>query len=46
LNPFDGGIAAQLLFLFEKPGPMTDGKNGAGFISRNIVDPIAEATFD
>jgi Uracil DNA glycosylase superfamily len=44
-DPFDGGIDAQLLFLFEKPGPMTDGQTGSGFISRNNDDPTAEATF-
>jgi hypothetical protein len=44
-DPLDGGSTAQLLFLFEKPGPMTDGQSGSGFISRNNDDPTAEATF-
>jgi hypothetical protein len=51
-DPLDGGIDAQVLFLFEKPGPMTaDGSEfgarfGSGFISRNNDDPSAEATID
>jgi hypothetical protein len=47
-DPLDGGIDAQILFLFEKPGPMTaaTGKRaGSGFISRDNDDPTAEATF-
>ncbi len=47
-DPLDGGVEAQVLFLFEKPGPMTaeSGKRaGSGFISRNNNDPTAEATF-
>jgi hypothetical protein len=46
-DPLDGGVNADILFLFEKPGPMTsaDGK-GSGFISRNNDDPTAEATFN
>lgn len=49
-DPLDGGINAKALFLFEKPGPMTDetacGKRtGSGFISRDNDDPSAEATF-
>lgn len=47
-DPLDGGIDARVLFLFEKPGPMTaeSGKaTGSGFISRNNDDPTAEATF-
>ena len=49
-DPMDGGIAAVVLFLMEKPGPMTDddaltGRLGSGFISRNNDDPSAEATF-
>jgi hypothetical protein len=49
-DPLDGGVEAQVLFLFEKPGPMTaelgGGKrSGSGFISRNNDDPTAEATF-
>ncbi|MGF6637026.1 uracil-DNA glycosylase [Paraburkholderia sp. MM6662-R1] len=47
-DPADGGIEADMLFLLEKPGPMTSrtGKRqGSGFISRNNDDPTAEATF-
>ena len=49
-DPMDGGIDAQALFLFEKPGPMTTtgvsgNRTGSGFISRNNDDPTAEATF-
>jgi uracil-DNA glycosylase len=44
-DPLDGGINAQMLFLFEKPGPMTADATGSGFISRNNDDPTAEATF-
>jgi len=47
-DPRDGGVAAQVLFLMEKPGPMTDnngltGRTGSGFISRDNDDPTAEA---
>ena len=46
-DPLDGGINAQILFLFEKPGPMTDvSHGGSGFISRDNNDPTAKATFD
>jgi len=48
-DPFDGGIDARVLLLFEKPGPMTakTGKRiGSGFISRNNDDPTAAAIFD
>lgn len=46
-DPLDGGCSADILFLFEKPGPMTSaGGKGSGFISRNNDDPTAEATFD
>lgn len=48
-DPLDGGVNAQVLFLFEKPGPMTavEGRRaGSGFISRNNDDPTAEATFN
>ena len=48
-DPLDGGIDAQVLFLFEKPGPMTaeaGRRAGSGFISRNNDDPTAEATFN
>lgn len=45
-DPFDGGSEAKILFLFEKPGPMTSAKHrGSGFISRNNDDPTAEAIF-
>lgn len=47
-DPRDGGVDATILFLFEKPGPMTDafrkGKPGSGFVSRNNDDPTAEWT--
>jgi hypothetical protein len=47
-DPLDGGVAAKVLFLMEKPGPMTDdtarsGRVGSGFISRDNDDPTAEA---
>src|ERR1700686_1189596 len=48
-DPLDGGIEAQALFLFEKPGPMTaDGgeQKGSGFISRDNDDPTAAAILD
>lgn len=50
-DPLDGGAEAEVLFLFEKPGPMTaaDGSGrrvGSGFISRDNDDPTAEATFN
>ncbi|WP_206030190.1 uracil-DNA glycosylase [Roseomonas sp. AR75] len=41
-DPLDGGVNAQALFLFEKPGPMA---GSSGFISRNNDDRTAEATF-
>ncbi len=47
-DPADGGVDAQILFLFEKPGPMTSAighKNGSGFISRNNDDATAAHTF-
>lgn len=48
-DPLDGGIHARMLFLKEKPGPMTSasrsGRVGSGFISRDNDDPTAEATF-
>lgn len=45
-DPLDGGVSADVLFLFEKPGPMTSAAGGgSGFISRNNDDPTAEATF-
>jgi hypothetical protein len=51
-DPLDGGVDARVLFLFEKPGPMTadgsrfHGRSGSGFISRNNDDPTAAATFE
>lgn len=46
IDPLDGGINARMLFLFEKPGPMsTRGRLGSGFISRDNDDPTAQATF-
>src|SRR5882672_5086390 len=47
-DPLDGGVNARVLFLFEKPGPMTaesGPRTGSGFISRDNDDPTAEATF-
>ena len=45
-DPDDGGVDAELLFLFEKPGPMTDRMNGgSGYISMDNDDPSAEATW-
>lgn len=47
-DPADGGVEADMLFLLEKPGPMTSStgkRNGSGFISRNNDDPTAEALF-
>lgn len=50
-DPLDGGIDASMLFLFEKPGPMTARdtsgmRAGSGFISRDNDDQTAEATFN
>lgn len=46
-DPLDGGVTAEMLFLFEKPGPRTSAANGgSGFISRDNDDPSAEATFN
>lgn len=47
-DPLDGGVGADLLFLLEKPGPMTSPQHkrkGSGFISRDNNDSTAEATF-
>lgn len=45
-DPSDGGCEAEILFLLEKPGPMTSAKGkGSGFISRDNDDPTAEAVF-
>ena len=40
-DPLDGGIAARLLFLMEKPGPRVVSPDGVGFVSRNNPDPTA-----
>ena len=40
----DGGVDAEILFLFEKPGPKIAPPAGSGFISRDNDDPTAEAT--
>ena len=45
-DPLDGGVEARALFLFEKPGRMTAGQSGSGFISRDNDDPTAAATFE
>jgi hypothetical protein len=48
-DPLDGGVDARVLFLFEKPGPMTaeaGNRAGSGFISRNNDDATAAATFE
>ena len=48
-DPLDGGIDARILFLLEKPGPMTAVKGkrvGSGFISRDNDDPTAAAIFE
>jgi uracil-DNA glycosylase len=39
LDPLDGGVEAQLLFLLEKPGP---GAARTGFVSIDNDDPTAE----
>lgn len=47
-DPLDGGVDADMLFLLEKPGPMTSPthkRRGSGFISRDNDDPTAEAIF-
>lgn len=49
-DPADGGVTASILFLLEKPGPMTvpmgrGQRQGSGFISRDNDDPTAEASF-
>lgn len=41
-DPWDGGINAKVLFLYEKPGPRAF---ESGFISRNNDDPTAEISF-
>ena len=46
-DPLDGGTAARILFLFEKPGPKTDADSprGTGFVSRDNDGRTAEWTF-
>ena len=46
-DPLDGGTAARILFLFEKPGPKTDAGSprGTGFVSRDNDGRTAEWTF-
>ncbi|SDB63663.1 uracil-DNA glycosylase [Pseudomonas sp. NFACC13-1] len=47
-DPMDGGVEADMLFLLEKPGPMTSPqtkRKGSGFISRNNDDSTAQALF-
>jgi hypothetical protein len=41
-DPFDGGIAARVLFVFESPGKRA---KGSGFISQNNPDPTANNFF-
>ena len=48
-DPLDGGVDATILFLFEKPGPMTSTtgtrtRTGSGFISRDNDDLTAKNT--
>lgn len=41
----DAASALEILFLFEKPGPMNSKRHGgSGFISRNNDDQTAHAT--
>jgi hypothetical protein len=42
-DPWDGGIDAEVLFLFEAPGPRA---KGSGFISRNNPDETAKNFFE
>lgn len=45
-DPLDGGVGARILFLLEKPGPMTrPNKGGSDFISRDNDDETAVAIF-
>ena len=46
-DPLDGGTAARIMFLFEKPGPKTDAGSprGTGFVSRDNDGRTAEWTF-
>lgn len=46
MDPLDGGCGARLLFLMEKPGPMTSpARGGSGFASRDNDDQTAEAAW-
>ena len=40
-DPLDGGMAARLLILLEKPGPRTFPPRGSGFVSMDNADPTA-----
>jgi hypothetical protein len=42
-DPAGGGVEARVLFLLEKPGPMTDPGSGSGFISIHNDDRTAAA---
>jgi uracil-DNA glycosylase len=43
--PSDGGVNAEIMFLLEKPGPMTDPENGgSGYVSFDNNDPTACAS--
>ncbi len=44
-DPLDGGVAADTLFLLEKPGPTTCAPGGSGFVSRDNDNQTAEAIF-
>ena len=45
-DPLGGGVTAEILMLFEKPGPKTSLEGGgSGFISVNNDDATAEATW-
>ena len=49
-DPLDARVNAKILFLFEKPGPMTSSergslRTGSGFISHDNYGATAEATF-
>ena len=43
-DPASGGVNSRVLFLLEKPGPMTDDRNGSGLLSACNDDPTAAAT--
>ena len=46
VDPLDGGIAARLLLLLEKPGPKTSpARGGSGFVSADNDDPTAAAAW-